>query len=657
MRRASALAVVAGALVVLSAWPASAHALVKSSDPSDGEVLQASPSRVLVEFTERPDVGLTVIHVLNSAGSPVEQGKPEAVPGQSKAVQVAVPSLPKGVYTVTWRTVSRDDGHVTAGSFSFGVQVKPKPGGAAGGATPTTPSPSALAVIGRWAFYWGLALLLGAAAGGVLVRRATPSGLRAFLVTSWAASAIGLVLMTIAERSAVGVSLGTLLSSDAGHQFLDRGVAVLITGGAVGFVLFRPDWTSLPPVGIAAAAAMLVHAIAGHAAASSPEWFNVGVQGLHMVGAGVWVGGLGWLLVSLRSTPDQERPHLGRRFSTMAGIGLGVVAVTGLLRALDEVGGLAMWGRLFTTSYGWALVVKVAIAAVLIALGARNRFVNVRGLVAGSRPHTALRRTVTAEVLFAAGVFAATGVLSELPPAATAGAGRPPLASVRPVVVTGSDFATSVRVRLEVSPGTIGPNRFRVSVADYDTGRQVDATEVKLQFSLPGNPDVGTPEIALQGGRGGVWTGSGTVLSMFGRWSVDVLVQEPSGGVEVPLRIQPRLPREQLSTQRQPGQPTLYSISLPGSSQLQTYVDPGRSGNNSVHFTFFGPSGNELPVTSATASALTPSGTTESLRLDRFSKGHFVANTRLQSGKWVFLIDATGQDGSPLTGYFRQDIG
>src|SRR5436190_23311469 len=108
MRRAGLLAMIAAAVVALSAWPASAHALVKSSDPANGARLESSPSRVEIDFTERPDVGLTVIHVLNSAGSSVERGKPEAIAGQSNAVQVAVPSLPNGVYTVTWRTVSRD---------------------------------------------------------------------------------------------------------------------------------------------------------------------------------------------------------------------------------------------------------------------------------------------------------------------------------------------------------------------------------------------------------------------------------------------------------------------------------------------------------------------------------------------------------------------
>ena len=132
----------------------SGHALVRSSGPADGSTVPSSPSRVLIVFTERPDVGLTVVQVLNSSGAPVQRGAATPVAGQSDAVQVAVPSLPKGVYTVTWRTVSRDDGHVTAGSFSFGVQVKVTaatrpPAGS------TTPSPTPLAVIGRWGFVVG----------------------------------------------------------------------------------------------------------------------------------------------------------------------------------------------------------------------------------------------------------------------------------------------------------------------------------------------------------------------------------------------------------------------------------------------------------------------------------------------------------------------
>jgi hypothetical protein len=167
---------------------------------------------------------------------------------------------------------------------------------------------------------------------------------------------------------------------------------------------------------------------------------------------------------------------------------------------------------------------------------------------------------------------------------------------------------------------------------------------------------VGTPELALHETRNQAWTGQGTVLSIFGRWNVDMVIQRSTGGVEVPLTVLPRLPNEDITSQAIPGQPTVYSIGLPGGAQLQTYIDPGKSGNNSVHFTFFGADGKELPIAGANASALTPDGSTETLTLQRFSKGHFAANTKLDPGRWLFLVSASGKNGDPYTGYFRQEI-
>ena len=53
------------------------------------------------------------------------------------------------------------------------------------------------------------------------------------------------------------------------------------------------------------------------------------------------------------------------------------------------------------------------------------------------------------------------------------------------------------------------------------------------------------------------------------------------------------LPPEQVQVSRVPGQPDLYTITLPSGGTLQTYIDPGRAGANTVHFTFFEPSGSE----------------------------------------------------------------
>src|SRR5207247_4188275 len=110
---------------VLLAVPAQAHALVRRSDPASGAILSQAPKAVTVTFTEPPDPGLAVIHVIDSNGRDVEAGKAQPVPGSPLELRVPLIPLPGGVYTVTWRVVSRTDGHVTAGSFSFGIGVSP----------------------------------------------------------------------------------------------------------------------------------------------------------------------------------------------------------------------------------------------------------------------------------------------------------------------------------------------------------------------------------------------------------------------------------------------------------------------------------------------------------------------------------------------------
>ena len=181
-----------------------------------------------------------------------------------------------------------------------------------------------------------------------------------------------------------------------------------------------------------------------------------------------------------------------------------------------------------------------------------------------------------------------------------------------------------------------------------------------LTFSLPGKPELGSPTLSLTRTAVGSWSGTGTVLSQFGRWDVSVLVQEATGGVTVPLQLTPRLPPEQIAVSRAPGagQPDLSTITLPGGGgSLQAYVDPGSVGSDTVHFTFFRASGDEQAIASAAALALTPSGEVRDLPLIRLNPGHFGANTTLSAGRWTFLINATTPEGRELSGYFTDRIG
>ena len=657
LARLTAVAVAAGALVVATAAVAEAHALVRSSVPANGSEVAKAPRVVLLTFTQPPDPKLSFLHVLDSTGKQVDAGPSRAVPGEPLELEVPLPpTLGNGTYTITWRAVSRVDGHVTGGFLTFGVGVAPSSGGGTTAVAPTTPPPPPLGVIGRWLFYWGLAALLGSASFGTIVRRGLPERARALLAVAWLACGAGVIAMTLAERSVIGVSLSGLLTSNTGREFIERAAATAVTGVAVIWFILRPGRRSLGAVGLTSAGAMLVHALAGHAAESKPSWFNVGVQWLHLVAVAVWIGGLVWLIGTFASVPVEARARTTRRYSTMAGFALAGVALTGLSRLLDEVGWPQHWARLVDTSYGITVLIKVGLFVPLVALGATNRYRNVPAVEAG-RGFRSLARTATAELGIAALIFAATGVLTELPPAATVAAAAARPAAAQQLILTGHDFATTTKVRLTVAPGNVGQNRFVARITDFDTGRPAPATSVTLTFSLPSQPSLGQQTLALQR-QGTDWVGRGTTLSMFGTWSVQVTVQEATTGTSVPLRLTPNLPAEQVVAPSPPaGQPTLFTISLAGGRSLQTYIQPGRPGRDTVHFTFFMANGNELPISSATALSVPPGGEVQPMPLIRFDKGHFVANTTLRAGRWRFIIQATPATGGPVTAYFDQTIG
>lgn len=641
--RIARIALLSGIGVVLGAtWfstPALAHAALDESDPASGEVLQTPPDEIRLTFTEPPDVSLTTIGI-DAGGVPVATTRPpERVPGTEREIRLLLPELSDGVYTVTWRTVSETDGHVTAGAFTFGVGVTR---GEVSGVVPRdeTPPPSPLAVAGKWGLYVGLAVLFGAAVAGLVVFGPATVARPAVLAVAWIAAAVGVVVITLEERAVLSVPLGTLLSSEAGGDFVGLAIAVGVAGLATLVAAVRTSRATLALLAAATAAAMLVRAQTGHAGGSVTA---VGEQWLHLMAVGTWIGGLAWLVLSLLRGLE---PRKVRRFSNLAAAGLAVLFVSGFLRAANELGGLGWWLHPFENDYSTALVVKLGVVVPLVGLGALNRFRNVARIErAGSR----LLRTVGAELGLAATVFGVTGVMTGLPPQEGSDHAR----AERPLVVTGSDFATTTRVRLQISPGAVGPNEFVADVTDFDTGESVDAQRVSLRFDLPARPEVAS-ELDLERMEDGTWQAESTTLAMPGTWNVTVLVEGAGDSTTVDLRVTPRVPDQRVEVSRVPGQPDLYTIFLGNDVQIQAYVDPGTSGRtNQVHVTAFEGT-DELPLRSAVIGVTAPSDERFEPDLLRLGRGHFAANIELTPGDWSFDITAEARDGSVLSAAFEQ---
>jgi copper transport protein len=138
---------------------------------------------------------------------------------------------------------------------------------------------------------------------------------------------------------------------------------------------------------------------------------------IHAVAAAVWMGGLLGFGVALCSgafrslAPDSQtklRERSVRRFSAVARCAVVVLACTGLYAAVQHVPNPQ---ALLATPYGRALIAKLVVLSLLLAVGASNLLLRGRG---------PFGRLVVVELLLALGLFVATGFLTSLPPASSA---------------------------------------------------------------------------------------------------------------------------------------------------------------------------------------------------------------------------------------------
>jgi methionine-rich copper-binding protein CopC len=123
-RRALA-GVAALALLLLVAPVVSAHANLKSATILPGAVITTAPATLTLTFTEATSPTLTRVTVTNAAGARVDKNDLRV---KDDTATIGLNPLPNGVYTVTFRTVVEEDGHVVDGQYTFTVGGTPVAG-------------------------------------------------------------------------------------------------------------------------------------------------------------------------------------------------------------------------------------------------------------------------------------------------------------------------------------------------------------------------------------------------------------------------------------------------------------------------------------------------------------------------------------------------
>lgn len=300
--------------------------------------------------------------------------------------------------------------------------------------------------------------LLTFCAGGVLfltfVARAT-AGMDSRRIHNW----IGWSALALAANEIVRVVLtSTILNTTTGSSFLSllsANYAQAGLGAATAALVIAVLVRSATPktVGLITAAAILfaTAVMTSHSAARLEDsaWANA-MTALHLAAAALWIGGLPFLLLSIRNSDENTGTQLVRHF-TKAAIG-GVIAIAGSGVALSLIY-IDSWSALYGTAYGYMVLTKVILFGLTLLLGAIN---NRASSELPRHAARVLRRMSTlseAEIGIGFTVVLAAASLTSQPPAVDLQTGRLTLAEIADRFRPEAPLLTSPAV-VELTPAT-----------------------------------------------------------------------------------------------------------------------------------------------------------------------------------------------------------
>jgi len=250
--------------------------------------------------------------------------------------------------------------------------------------------------------------------------------------SGWARSCLlGLFIATVADllHRASDMTGGWSLSLRAihpilfmthvGHVWIFRGTLLIIL-----LLIENFDMVGLKFLRMSLAVALgITIALTGHAAKQGDFTVATLMDTVHVIAAGLWVGGLFSLTVALRNDLKPISPDtLARivpRFSTLAGSGLFAVVIGGSYNAWISLPNVA---ALWSTTYGRILSAKLLAVSILVIFGALNRYrVLPRLKNRQTEAKVLFAEWIKREVWAAVFVLGLTAILCETIPARHAG--------------------------------------------------------------------------------------------------------------------------------------------------------------------------------------------------------------------------------------------
>jgi len=489
-----------------TAGQALAHAALTKTVPADGAVVAGAPDAFSLSFSE--PVSPLVLKLISPDGASRALTRFTL---SDRTLAITAPSdLNQGTHVLSWRVVS-EDGHPVGGSVLFSV-------GAPSAAPAITASQTEPAVrialwLGKLGLYLGFAFGIGGVAFMAWVAplpAAAHRPIASFLALGLlslpvAFAAQGLDALALPPSAALQpAAWQAAAASSFGRTALIAILALLVALLA----LFVPSRSGRLLAALAWLGTGAALAASGHASAAEPQVLTRPAVFLHAIGMAGWAGALLPLALALRQ-PDKAQTL--QRFSQRIRALLLLILLSGLALAVVQV---ERPQALLTTPYGLVLTGKLALVAVLIGLGAFNRYQLTDAVVSGrANARSLLTRIIATEIAIIVAILAVVALWRFTPPprALLAAAAQP--ASVH--IHTGKAMAD-----ISVTPGRAGPVTITVSLLDGDFG-PLAAKELRLALS---RPEAGIEPIERQAIKqsDGSWQVGDLTLPVAGRWTIEL---------------------------------------------------------------------------------------------------------------------------------------
>ena len=554
------------ALLTVGAQQAFAHPFFMDSDPKPFASVPSSPETVTAFFSEPIEIGFSRMSVLGPDGSRVDMNDASYADGDTSTLRVSLqPNLPDGVYTVTTRVLSAVDGHVVDNAFTFGIGVSPAPGVD----DPSTP-PQVLSLsesASRFPGMVGQIIVVGAAFGSLWLWKPLQK-------VPWLANAVAARRLEIDRNMVRLIIIGTglVLASNAAMisvQAIDIGAGI---GEAIGttfggiwtirmiessilmiiavFVLAKmqrsgtlPSRAEMLAILVMGLAVMVTSSLISH---GGGQVVSIMLDFFHNAAAGIWVGGIvlmGFVVVPKLLALSQERARsaaisiLIPRFSTIVVTVLGLAVVTGPILLFMIESNLSLT---LASTYGRILMIKLALAGVMVGMGAYSQTViqkrAVTAMTGGqSVTHTGLGKF--GSILRAeAGVGVALILMVSLMANGAPPAGEfPQFAREDPLGAFAEQprdrgyvqvlYTSAGRADLAIHPFALGQNTFTFSFFERDgtPASGIESTSVTLtQFER----GIGPIPVATDQKSEGVYTAD-AAFGIAGVWSIVVEAVRP----------------------------------------------------------------------------------------------------------------------------------